>query len=85
MCPMWGSFEPRMMIFPFLFMIVFCVFMFFMFRCCRPFAWWGTCSFPHTRQDDDYARAAESNMNTAEEISKLKKEIQELKDILRKN
>ena len=85
MCPMWGSFEPRMMMFPCLFMILFCVVIFFIARGCRrqngdapARPWWGCCCFPYFRRD-------ESSMNMAEEIDKLKKEIQELKNNLGKN
>jgi hypothetical protein len=100
MCyPIWGGFGPHygMFIFPFLFFTIFCVFLFFVIRGCRPFfrqdntgsraAEAGGCwpffyCWPFFRRDDTCVQKTESDL--AEEINKLKMEIQELKDTLRR-
>ena len=72
--------------FPFLFMIICCIVMFFIFRCCFSFSrrgddksMWSWCCFPGR---SDTSGAAEPDI--AKEISKLKEEIQELKEELRR-
>jgi len=85
-CPMCSFGMHHGMFFPFIFMIICCIVMFFIFRCCFPFSRRGddksmwSCCFPGR---SDSGEATESDM--AKEISKLREEIQELKDNMRRN